>query len=85
VTPATTKTLIEEGYKVNIERSPERIFKDYEFEAVGAMLVPEGCWPSAPEDHLIIGLKELPEEDCMPCLKLSKPCQKLIHLLSSSS
>jgi len=72
VTPATTKTLVEEGYKVNVERSPERIFKDYEFEAVGAMLVPEGCWPSAPKDHLIIGLKELPEEDCKLLLGLSK-------------
>jgi saccharopine dehydrogenase (NAD+, L-lysine-forming) len=65
VTPTTTKALIEAGYTVNVERSPERIFEDSEFEAVGANLVPEGSWPSAPKDHLIIGLKELPEEDCM--------------------
>ncbi|MCJ1420149.1 Saccharopine dehydrogenase [Xylographa parallela] len=63
LTPQTTKQLLEAGYTVNVERSPERIFEDSEFEAVGATLVPEGSWPSAPADHLIIGLKELPEED----------------------
>ena len=65
MTPQTTKQLLEAGYTVNVERSPERIFEDSEFEAVGATLVPEGSWPSAPADHLIIGLKELPEEDCI--------------------
>ncbi|MCJ1317986.1 Saccharopine dehydrogenase [Xylographa vitiligo] len=63
LTPRTTEQLLEAGYKVNVERSPERIFEDSEFEAVGATLIPEGSWPSAPSDHLIIGLKELPEED----------------------
>lgn len=29
---------------------------------MGATLVPEGSWPSAPSDHIIVGLKELPEE-----------------------
>ncbi|SLM37946.1 saccharopine dehydrogenase [Lasallia pustulata] len=62
LTPTTTKALLEAGFKVNVERSPERIFEDDEFAAVGATLVPEGSWPSAPKDHIIIGLKELPEE-----------------------
>lgn len=65
VTPTTTKALIEAGYKVHVERSPERIFDDSEFEAVGATLVPEGSWVDAPADHIIIGLKELPEDNCM--------------------
>ncbi|KAL8935525.1 MAG: hypothetical protein Q9216_005385 [Gyalolechia sp. 2 TL-2023] len=63
VTPTAVKSLIEHGYVVNVERSPARIFKDEEFEAVGATLVPEGSWPDAPESHLILGLKELPEEE----------------------
>lgn len=54
--------MIEAGYKVNVEKSPERIFDDSEFEAVGATLVPEGSWVDAPTDHVIIGLKELPED-----------------------
>ena len=64
LTPSTTKALIDAGYTVNVERSPERIFDDCEFEAVGATLVPEGSWTEAPTDHIICGLKELPEEDC---------------------
>ena len=68
LTPATTKKLLAAGYKINVERSPtnpdyERIFKDSEFEEAGATLVPEGSWTKAPKDHIIIGLKELPEED----------------------
>lgn len=66
LTPTTTKALIDAGYVVNVERSSERIFDDNEFEKVGATLVPEGSWPDAPKDHIIIGLKELPEEQCEP-------------------
>ncbi|KAH0536505.1 mitochondrial Homoaconitase [Glutinoglossum americanum] len=63
LTPATTKALLDAGYVVYVERSPERIFDDSEFESVGATLVPEGSWVDAPTEHIIIGLKELPEED----------------------
>jgi saccharopine dehydrogenase (NAD+, L-lysine forming) len=62
LTPTTTKALLDAGYKVNVERSPERIFDDSEFEAVGATLVPKGSWVDAPHDHIIIGLGELPED-----------------------
>ncbi|KAK5092253.1 Saccharopine dehydrogenase [Exophiala xenobiotica] len=62
LTPSTTKALLEAGYKVNVERSPVRIFDDEEFEKVGATLVPEGSWVDAPTDHIIVGLKELPED-----------------------
>ena len=56
--------MLDAGYKVNIERSPERIFDDEEFEKVGATLVPENTWREAPADHIILGLKELPEDTC---------------------
>ncbi|RMZ84138.1 hypothetical protein DV738_g538, partial [Chaetothyriales sp. CBS 135597] len=62
LTPATAKALLDAGYVVNVERSPPRIFDDAEFEAVGATLVPEHSWTSVPADHIILGLKELPEE-----------------------
>ena len=64
LTPTTTKALIDAGYKVNVERSPQRIFDDEEYERVGATLVPENTWRDAPDDHIIIGLKELPVDDC---------------------
>jgi len=64
LTPTTTKALIDAGYTVNVERSPQRTFKDEEFEKAGATLVKEDSWPTAPEDHIIVGLKELPVETC---------------------
>lgn len=64
LTPTTAAALIKAGYAVNIERSPERIFDDAEFEAAGATLVPEGSWEDAPKEHIIIGLKELEEKTC---------------------
>ncbi|KAI5780932.1 hypothetical protein EDC01DRAFT_718714 [Geopyxis carbonaria] len=62
LTPTTAKALLDAGYEVRIERSEQRIFDDAEFEKVGCPLVPEGSWTEAPADHIILGLKELPEE-----------------------
>ena len=72
LTPTTTKALIDAGYTVNVERSPERIFDDEEFEKAGATLVPENTWREAPTDNIIIGLKELPVEDCKFSIKIFK-------------
>lgn len=66
LTPTTAKALLAVGYKINVERSPVRIFQDSEFEEAGATLVPEGSWVSSPEDHVILGLKELPEDEDFP-------------------
>lgn len=65
MTPTTTQALIKAGYKINVERSATRIFSDDEFSAVGATLVAEGSWPVAPKDNIIVGLKELPDGNCM--------------------
>ncbi|KAG5368160.1 Saccharopine dehydrogenase [NAD(+), L-lysine-forming] [Yarrowia sp. C11] len=62
LTPTTTRKLLDAGFEVFVEKSPLRIFEDQEFADVGATLVEEGSWVSAPEDRMIIGLKELPEE-----------------------
>ena len=66
LTPIVTRKLLDHGFKVNVERSPERIFGDDEFLSIGAKLVDEGSWPNAPEDHIIIGLKELEDKDPFP-------------------
>lgn len=71
LTPSTTRALIAAGYAINVERSPPdpsraRIFADAEFDAAGATLVPDGSWPDVPRDHLIVGLKELPETPAFP-------------------
>lgn len=64
MTPKTTKALVEAGYTVNVERSTARMFSDGEFATAGASLVPEGTWIHAPKDHIIVGLKELPHDEC---------------------
>jgi len=66
LTPTTAKALIDAGYTVHVERSPVRIFDDSDFEKIGATLVPEGSWPDVPQDHIIVGLKELPENETFP-------------------
>lgn len=60
VTPSATKSLVENGYTVNVERSPARIFKDEEFEAAGATLVPEGSWVSQSFRCHLVSLTQVP-------------------------
>ena len=74
VTPSTARQLIDHGFRINDESSPERIFDDKEFSDIsGVTMVPTGSWPNAESDHLILGLKELPEKGCMRC---SLSCEK---------
>lgn len=66
--PAVIKTLIDAGYPISVERSStdpnfKRIFEDSEYEAAGATLVPSGVWPDAAPGTIVLGLKEIPEED----------------------
>lgn len=62
------------------------MFKDEEYKAVGANLVPEGTWLSAPKDHIIVGLKELPQDDGRLVLHRLATFQAYPgHLVSSSS
>ncbi|UNI17793.1 Saccharopine dehydrogenase [Purpureocillium takamizusanense] len=66
--PAVIGSLVKAGYPVSVERSStdpdfKRIFDDDEYEAAGAKLVPAGGWPTATPGTLVLGLKEIPEED----------------------
>ncbi|EIN13537.1 Formate/glycerate dehydrogenase catalytic domain-like protein [Punctularia strigosozonata HHB-11173 SS5] len=60
LTPTTAKKLIDAGFDIYVERDPQRIFDDEEYEKVGCTLVEHNSWPSAPVTTPIIGLKELP-------------------------
>lgn len=59
MSPETAKALIDAGYTVRVEESPDRIYKTDEFKAVGAEIVPTGSWVNAPTDDVILGLKEI--------------------------
>lgn len=64
LSPSAITTLVNSGYEVNCERSDQRCFRDEEMEAAGATLVPAKSWPDVPQDHIILGLKELlPSEE----------------------
>ncbi|KAG8745271.1 Saccharopine dehydrogenase [Ceratobasidium sp. 414] len=60
LTPTTAKQLLDAGFDITVERDPQRIFDDEEYERVGCKLVENNSWPSAPVTTPIIGLKELP-------------------------
>lgn len=56
------KALLNEGYRVVVERSENRIIDNSEYEAAGCEMIDAGGWMDPPEDALILGLKELPDE-----------------------
>lgn len=62
VVPADARRLVDSGVTLTVEESPQRIFPVEEYEAVGAKTAPAGSWVSAPQDAVILGLKELPDE-----------------------
>ena len=69
--PAVIKSLVDAGYAVSVEKSSQdpariRIFKDEEYSAAGAQLVPEQSWETAAPGTIILGLKELPEDQDFP-------------------
>jgi len=63
LTPAVAASLIAAGMHVTVERSPTACIDGAEFEKTGCRLVDAGCWPEAPEDAIILGLKELVPAD----------------------
>lgn len=60
--PAGVKVLMADGYSVVVERSDNRIVDNNEYAATGCQMVDAGGWMNPPEDALILGLKELPDE-----------------------
>lgn len=66
LTPTTTKQLLDAGFNVFVEDSAQSIFDTKEYADVGATIVPAGSWKEAPKDRLILGLKELPENETFP-------------------
>lgn len=62
LTPDGAKALIDAGFRLTVEASTTRILPLDGYVAAGADTAPEGSWPDAPEDAIIFGLKELPDD-----------------------
>ncbi|XWV24845.1 saccharopine dehydrogenase [Tupanvirus deep ocean] len=60
ITPVIAKKLIEKGYTMTVEKSNQRCYHDYEYTDVGCILVESGSWVQAPNNVIVVGLKELP-------------------------
>ena len=63
LTPEGAAQLIQNGMKVSVESSDTRIIPTKDYKDAGCKIVNEGSWESAPEDAIIFGLKELPNND----------------------
>lgn len=62
VVPVDVPVLLDAGFEVTVEESPQRIFPVEEYATAGASVVPEGTWTDAPHDAYVLGIKELPDE-----------------------
>jgi saccharopine dehydrogenase (NAD+, L-lysine forming) len=62
VVPADVPLLLDAGFEVTVEESPQRVFGVEEYAAAGASVAGEGTWTDAPHDAYVLGIKELPDE-----------------------
>ena len=62
LTPQGAAKLIAAGYRVTVEESRQRILPIADYVAAGCAIAPEFSWVDAPDDAIIFGLKELPDD-----------------------
>jgi saccharopine dehydrogenase (NAD+, L-lysine-forming) len=62
LTPDGVRQLVQNGVKVVVETSNQRVFSDAEYLAAGAQLS-DLHWSQAPADAIVLGLKELADAD----------------------
>jgi len=63
LTPQGAAQLIKNGIKVSVEASDTRIISTKDYKDAGCEIVSAGSWENAPEDVIIFGLKELPNNN----------------------
>jgi saccharopine dehydrogenase (NAD+, L-lysine-forming) len=63
LTPQGAAKLLAAGYRVTVEESSQRILPIADYAAVGCAIEPEFSWVDAPDDAIIFGLKELPDDN----------------------
>lgn len=62
VTPDGVAALMTAGHDVTVEEDPARAISVDGYRKTGADIVPAGSWVNAPNDAVICGLKELPDD-----------------------
>ncbi|MEL6838193.1 MAG: saccharopine dehydrogenase [Pseudomonadota bacterium] len=62
VTPQGAAKLTAAGFQVTVEESAQRILPIADYAAAGCAIASEFSWVDAPDDAIIFGLKELPDD-----------------------
>ncbi|MFY1707265.1 saccharopine dehydrogenase [Tritonibacter scottomollicae] len=62
LTPAGAAALLEAGLRVTVEESASRAIPLQGYIDAGCEIAAESSWPDAPQDAIIFGLKELPDD-----------------------
>ena len=62
LTPEGVAKLIAAGITVTVEDSSARCIPTDRYAQAGATIAAENAWPTAPQDTIVFGLKELPED-----------------------
>lgn len=62
LTPAGAGALLEAGLRVTVEESASRAIPLQGYIDAGCEIAAENSWPDAPQDAIIFGLKELPDD-----------------------
>ncbi|EBA11220.1 saccharopine dehydrogenase [Roseobacter sp. CCS2] len=62
LTPQGAAKLLAAGYQVTVEESTQRSLPIADYAAAGCDVTPEFSWVDAPDNAIIFGLKELPED-----------------------
>ena len=59
--PQDARRLVELGFHLTVEESPQRVYPLDEYLAAGCQGAEAGSWTEAPEPAYVLGLKELPD------------------------
>ena len=62
ITPQGVTALLAKGWQVTVEDSDQRALPIAGYAATGCQIAAQGTWRQAPEDAIIFGLKELPDD-----------------------
>jgi saccharopine dehydrogenase (NAD+, L-lysine-forming) len=62
ITHKGARDLIAKGFRISVEGSGARAISIEEYRDAGCRIVAENSWPAAPDEAIILGLKELPED-----------------------
>jgi saccharopine dehydrogenase (NAD+, L-lysine-forming) len=62
LTPQGAAKLLDAGFAITVEQSTQRSLPIADYAARGCTIAPEFSWVDAPNDAVIFGLKELPED-----------------------